>query len=457
MIRMLRRDFLFAAAAGAGAAAPPAPNFVVIMTDDQGSRDLGCFGASDLKTPHIDALAASGARFTNWYSNAPVCAPSRAALMTGRYPVRAGVPTNGRTLDPVRQKTAATLLKKAGYATGLIGKWHLGDTPETAPNAHGFDYFYGFHPGCVDFYSHRFYWGETGSGRTVNYHSLYRNREEIFEDGEYLTDRIAAEAAGFIRAHWTRPFFLTVTFNAPHYPMHAPARYLARFPNLAEERRIYAAMLAAVDDGVGMIRSTLAQHGLLENTLIVFVSDNGATTEARAGLGQRPATAGDNGPYRGFKFSLFDGGTHVPGIMSWPKAIPAGRTVDEVVMTMDILPTVCAAAGVAIPEGHRIDGKDILAVAARGAPSPHECIFWENGAQLAARKGKWKLVLNGNPYGRSAEENKTLTGEDAVHLSDLSKDPGESVNLRRTNPAVADELTSRIERWRREVRGETAP
>jgi arylsulfatase A-like enzyme len=451
---MTRRNWIAAAAASQAVANPqPAarkPNIIVLMTDDQGSHDLGCYGAADLRTPHIDSLAANGARFTNWYSNAPVCAPSRGALMTGRYPVRAGIPGNGAELKP-SQITTARMLKGAGYATGLIGKWHLGDTPETMPNAHGFDYFYGFLPGCVDFYSHRYYWGESGRGRTVNFHSLFRNRDEIFEDGEYLTDRIGAEASAFIRRNWPQPFFLTVTFNAPHYPMHAPARYHARFPNLAPERRTYAAMLAAVDDAVGGIRSTLAQHNLLENTLIFFIADNGATTEPRAGLGQQPATAGDNTPYRGFKFSLFDGGMHVPGIMSWPARIPSGTTIDQVAMTMDILPTACAAAGAALPANHRIDGHDVLPVAAAGARTPHEVIFWDNNGQLAARKGKWKLVLNGNPYGRSPEERKPLTGEDAVFLSDLSTDPGETKNLRRLHPNVVDELTGRIHSWKQEV------
>jgi arylsulfatase A-like enzyme len=447
-----RREFLLSASA-ASAASVRKPNVIVIMTDDQGAHDLGCYGALDLKTPHIDALAASGARFTNWYSNAPVCAPSRGALMTGRYPVRAGIPGNGSFLSQ-RQETTASMLKSAGYATGLIGKWHLGDTPDTVPNAHGFDYFYGFHPGCVDFYSHRYYWGEGGNARQVNFHSLYRNREEIFEDGEYLTERISAEACSFIRRHWQQPFFLTVTFNAPHYPMHAPERYRLRFPGLDEERRTYAAMLAAVDDGVGEIRRTLDQHGLSEDTLLFYIADNGATTEPRAGLRQQPATAGDNSPYRGFKFSLFDGGMHVPGIVSWPAKVRAGQVIHEVAMTMDLLPTVCEAAGAGIPAGHKIDGKSLLPVVTQGSSSPHQAIFWENGRQLACRRNHWKLVLNGNAYGRRPDERQPLSGDDAVFLSDLSVDPGETRNLRHAHPQVVDELTGMIHQWHREVRAE---
>ena len=451
-IMMTRRNLVLASAAQQLAPARPRPNVIVIMTDDQGAHDLGCYGAADLRTPHIDALAASGARFTNWYSNAPVCAPSRAALMTGRYPARAGVVQNGNPLQP-GQKTGAAILKQAGYATALIGKWHLGDTADTHPNAHGFDYFYGFLPGCVDFYSHRYYWGERGAGQ-VNFHSLFRDRQEIFEDGEYLTTRLTEEACAFIRRNAARqPFFLTVTYNAPHYPMHAPRQYLDRFPHLEPERRTYAAMLAAVDDGVGEIHRALYQAGQLGNTLIVFLADNGATTETRAGLDQKPATAGDNSPYSGFKFSLFDGGMHVPAIMSWPGRIPAGQTIGAIAMTMDILPTACAAAGVALPDGHIVDGRNILPiVTGEASSSPHTAVFWENGQQRAVRKGNWKLVLNGNPYGRTPERNKPNSGDDAVFLSDLSKDPGETTNLRHANPQVVDELTSAIHAWYASVR-----
>ncbi|HYM10275.1 MAG TPA: sulfatase-like hydrolase/transferase, partial [Bryobacterales bacterium] len=297
------------------------PNVLIILMDDLGCHDLGCLGASDLKTPHIDRLAASGVRFTNWYSNAPVCAPARTALMTGRYPLRAGMPTNGLDL-PEREQTIAALLKPAGYATALAGKWHLGMTPATVPNARGFDYFYGFHSGCVDYYSHRYYWGEP---KRVNYHDLWRNREEIFDNGRYLTERIAEEAVGFLTARRAGPFFLYCAFNAVHYPMHAPQKYIERFPSLPRERQMYAAMLAAADDGVGQILGALERTGARENTLIFFAGDNGATTEARAGLGQKPATAGSNAPFRGFKFSVFDGGMHVPGVVSWPGVIPAGQ------------------------------------------------------------------------------------------------------------------------------------
>src|SRR5437879_107731 len=239
-----RRNFLSSASmiGAAGAAAQirgaPArrPNFIIFLADDLGCHDIGAWGAADLKTPNIDALAGSGARFTNWYAAAPVCAPSRAALLTGRYPIRAGVPNNGPPLKPSEQ-TIGSLLKPAGYATGLIGKWHLGSTADTVPNAHGFDRFFGFHSGCIDYYSHRYYWGDP---RPVNYHDLWRDRTEVFEDGQYATELFAREAVQFIRDNRSNPFFLYVPFNGVHYPMHAPKKYLDRFGELEPERRTLA-------------------------------------------------------------------------------------------------------------------------------------------------------------------------------------------------------------------------
>lgn len=438
-----RRDFLGSAALAAAAAAPRRPNFVVFLADDLGCHDLGCFGAADLKTPNIDSLAANGVRFTNWYAAAPVCAPSRSAVLTGRYPIRNGVVNNGTPLRP-SEKTIASLLQPAGYATGIFGKWHLGSTPDTVPNAHGFDRFTGFHSGCIDYYSHRYYWGEP---RTVNYHDLYRGRTEIFEDGQYSTEIFVREAAQFVRDNRSNPFFLYVPFNGVHYPMHAPRKYVERFPGLETERQMYAAMLAAVDDGVGEVMRALRDSHLVDNTLVFFSADNGATTEARAGLHGKPASAGSNAPYRGYKFSLFDGGMHPPAIMSWPGVIPKGGSSRQVGSHLDVLPTIVKAAGVAIPDGLIIDGHDALPMAASQAPSPHDAIFWSEGKQLAVRRGPWKLVRNGTTRDGTAEGNKPLEGDDALFLSDLDKDPGETMNLRHANPALVDDLLTSAEKW----------
>jgi arylsulfatase A-like enzyme len=367
--------------------------------------------------------------------------------MTGRYPIRAGVPSNGHPLQPSEQ-TIASLLKPAGYSTGIFGKWHLGDTDDTVPNAHGFDRFVGFHAGCIDYYSHRYYWGEP---RTVNYHDLWRNRMEIFEDGQYSTEIFAREAAQFIRENRNNPFFLYVPFNGVHYPMHAPKKYVDRFPDLEPERRMYAAMLSAVDDGVGLVRRTLQETGLADNTLIFFAADNGATREPRAGLNQQPAKAGDNRPFRGNKFSAFDGGMHVPMIMNWPGVIPKGVVRTQVGNHVDLLPTICAAAGAPLPSDRTLDGFDALPMATSGAQSRHDAIFWSSDGQLAVRRGDWKLVKNGKTYDGAIKDAHPLKGDDALFLSNLAQDPGESRNLRHQHPEILDELQTLAEKWLAEV------
>lgn len=428
-------------------AAPGKPNVIVILFDDLGMHDFGHLGAADLRTPNIDRLADGGTVCRNWYSNAPVCAPARSTLMTGRVPIRAGVPNNGQALRP-SEKTIASVLKSSGYSTGLTGKWHLGSTPDTVPNAHGFDYFYGFLEGCVDYYSHRYYWGEP---KRANFHDLWRNREEIFEDGRYLTERIGEEAVSFITQKRESPFFLYTAFNAVHYPMHAPEKYLQRFPNLPPERRMYAAMLSAADDMVGAMVSALERTGQRERTLIFMLGDNGATTERRAGLRQNIATAGNNAPFRGFKFSAFDGGMHVPALVNWPGVVPGGQVNHEILMTADILPTVCHVTGARAPGDRTIDGRNIWPVLTAAAKLPHEFVAWAQGPQLAIRKGKWKLVKNGVVHDGTPAGEKPLEGEDAVFLSDVEQDPGESRNLRRQHPEVTDELQTLMEKWKREA------
>ena len=428
--------------------ANPKPNFIVIVSDDHGFQDLGCQGAKDVKTPNFDALAASGAHFQNWYAGAPVCAPSRASLLTGRYPIRCGVPNNGPELKQT-EETFASLLMKGGYKTGALGKWHLGSSDDTCPNAHGFDYYFGFHSGCEDYYSHRYYWGEP---RTVNYHDLWRNRTEVFEDGQYLTEVLTREAKQFLHEHQREPFFLYLAYNAVHYPMHAPEKYKARFSGLEKERQTYVAMLAAMDDGVGEVLATLKQLGLRDNTFIHYQADNGATREARAGLNAQPAKAGSNGILKGNKFSVFDGGMHVPAIMSWPKVIPAGQKISEVGIAMDVLPTFCKAAGVALPTDRTFDGHDVLPMAAEKAKSPHDAIYWSSGGQLGTRQGQWKLVEGGKLFDGTPDGNKALTGDDALFLSDLSRDPGETKNLRREHPDLVDKLSTSSHQWLNEVK-----
>ena len=446
-----RRALLAGAAAAPLTALPKTsaakPNVIVILFDDLGLHDLGYLGANDLRTPNIDRLAAGGTVCRNWYSNAPVCAPARSALMTGRCPIRAGVGRNGAPLRS-SERTIAAILKEDGYATALTGKWHLGSTPDTVPNAHGFDYFYGFHEGCTDYFSHRYYWGDP---KIVNFHDLWRNRDEIFEDGQYLTERIGDEASAFLTRQRGNPFFLYAAFNAVHYPMHAPRKYVERFRQLPRERGMYAAMLSAADDAVGQIIGTLERTGQRQHTIIFLLGDNGATTERRAGLDQQVATAGNNTPFRGYKFSTFDGGMHVPAFVNWPGRIPAGKTSDHILMTADILPTVCSLTEASLPTDRTIDGRNIWPVLTQGASSPHDFVAWSEGPQLAIRRGPWKLVLHGVTHDVTPAGSQPLQGDDAVFLSNLDDDPGESHNLRHQHPEVTDQLQTLVQQWRRTV------
>jgi arylsulfatase A-like enzyme len=425
------------------------PNIVIIYTDDLGYGDLGCTGSEEAKTPHLDRLAEEGVRFTHWYSNSPVCSPSRASLLTGRTPMRAGVPNilggkRGTPGLPSDEKTLATLLKPHGYKTALFGKWHLGVADENRPNAHGFDEFYGFLAGCVDYYSHIFYWGIGGGVDPV--HDLWHNDEEVWENGEYLTERISARAVDFIKDADDDPFLLYVSYNAPHYPMHAPQEHVDRFPDLPWDRQIMAAMVAAVDDGVGDICQALNDAGLDENTLIFFSSDNGPSRETRNWLDgtEDPYYGGTAGIFRGHKFSLFDGGIRMPALMRYPARVPGGQVCDGVGAMMDIVPTCLEAAGIDLPDDRVIDGASILPMVSDGAASPHEQLCWENGNQLAIREDDWKLVLNGRLTGDTADE---------VHLSNLADDPGERKNLAAANSELIERLTADVQAWYAEVRG----
>lgn len=431
------------------------PNFIAILTDDQGYGDLSCMGAADFKTPNFDRLARSGARFTSWYANSAVCSPSRASLLTGRYPGNAGVrsilPGGRRTVGLLPEiPTLASALKPLGYRTAMFGKWHLGVTPECRPENHGFDEWMGFLAGCIDYYSHIFYWGMAGGVNPV--HDLWENGEEIHRDGRYFTEMVTDGSVDFIRraAKEKKPFFLFTSYNAPHYPMHAPQKYLDRFSELPPDRRIMAAMLSAVDDGVGDMLDELERQGILRNTCIFFQSDNGPSREARNWLDGTEDLyyGGKTGKLKGHKFSLYEGGIRVPAIMSWPGGIPAGRVITEPGIGMDIFPTFLKMAG-GDPSQFELDGKDIWPMITSGASTPHDQIFWELEQQTAVRCGKWKLVLHGRL------DERTL-GEDEVHLSDLGEDVGEKINLKDQFPDITKKLTQAAETWRKGIEDESA-
>jgi len=427
------------------------PNVIVIMTDDQGYGDLSCMGSGDFVTPNIDALAERGARFSCMYSGSPVCSPSRASLLTGRYPGNAGVRAilaghrraSGLTSGA---PTIATALKKLGYDTSLIGKWHLGLKSESRPNQNGFDYFYGFLAGCIDYYSHIFYWGMADGG-TDPTHDLWENESEVNEDGRYFTELLTEKAVERIRgkAGQDKPFFMYLAYNAPHYPMHAPEKYMDRFAHLPWDRQVMCAMISAVDDGVGQITDELKRNGILDNTIIYYQSDNGPSRETRNFLDGRadPYYGGSAGGFKGHKYSLFEGGIRVPGIFSWPETVPAGQVIPEPVAAMDIFPTLLNATGGDFRE-YFLDGLDILPVLTQNAPSPHDRLFWEMDRQTAVRQGDYKLVLNG--YLVEGEPSP-----DPVFLCNLREDPSESRNLASSMPELVRELTGAATAWREEL------
>ena len=426
------------------------PNIVVFMTDDQGYGDLSCMGNTDFRTPHLDRLAASGVRFTDWYSNSPVCSPSRASLLTGRYPGNAGVRSilaGHRTASglPQRVPTLATALRGLGYRTAMFGKWHLGLAEGSRPNDHGFDEWFGFLVGCVDYYSHIFYWGMNrgGPGNDPT-HDLWQDDLEVWENGQYLTELISERTVRYIRQAVQRdePFFLYVAYNAPHYPMHAPLKFLERFPNLAWDRQIMAAMLSAMDDGVGDICAELERQGIRDDTVVFFMSDSGPSRETRNWLDgcQDPYYGGTTGQLKGHKFSLYEGGIRVPGIMSWPARIPAGQVIKAPGAAMDVFPTLLGAAGGDVGS-YELDGVDLMPRLVEGMAFPERDVFWEMRQQTAVRRGPWKLVLKGQVV-------EGAPPEDDVHLANLEEDMGERINLRDRFPELVSELSVSAERWR---------
>ncbi|MCL2016245.1 MAG: sulfatase-like hydrolase/transferase [Defluviitaleaceae bacterium] len=427
---------------------PTKPNVIVIMTDDQGYGDLSCMGSKDFVTPHIDSLAEQGARFSCMYAASPVCSPSRAALLTGKYPGNAGVRSilagHRRASGLLPQNpTLAAALKPLGYKTAHIGKWHLGLKPESRPTQNGFDYFYGFLAGCIDYYSHIFYWGMS-DGKTNPTHDLWENDQEIYANGEYFTELISRKAVDYIQAQ-TEPFMLYLGYNAPHYPMHAPQKYTDRFSHLPWDKQIMCAMISAVDDGVGDIVAALKRKGIFENTIIYYQSDNGPSRESRNFLdGTTDAYYGGSaGGFKGHKFSLFEGGIRVPAIISWQNGIPKGQVINEPLHAMDIFPTILAAVGGNIAE-YQLDGLDITKVLTQQGKSPHDTLFWEMDNQTAVRRGDYKLVLNG----------QLVEGEppqDPVFLSNLSNDPAETTNLVQSQPELAEELTVVAQQWRQNL------
>ena len=420
------------------------PNVILIYSDDQGSIDLNIYGAKDLYTPNLDKLARNGVRFSQFYAASAVCSPSRASLLTGRYPQRAGLVGNapsqyGGDGMPGSQYTIAELFKENGYKTAHIGKWHMGYSPATMPNQQGFDYSYGFMGGCIDNYSHFFYWDGP------NRHDLWRNGKEIWEPGKFFPDRMVQEAGTFLEQNKTNPFFMYWAINVPHYPLQPETKWLDYYKNLPSPRNMYAAYISTMDEKIGQLLKKVEDLHLTENTIIIFQADQGHSKEDRAFGG-----GGSAGAYRGSKFSLFEGGIRVPAIISWPNHISKNVVRNQLVTNIDWYPTLAEYCGFSLPL-RKIDGKSIThVIASDTAVSPHPVFYWQCSGtkqlpQWAVREGDWKLMQN--PIEASADE----LSSHKLMLVNIKKDPSERLNEADKNPKIVERLKKMYAAWIGEV------
>lgn len=414
------------------------PNVIFILTDDQGSIDANCYGASDLYTPNIDLLAKTGVKFTQFYVAAPVCSPSRAALLTGKNPYAAGLPGNASSHEghagmPTEQITIAEVMKEAGYKTAHIGKWHLGYSTETMPLAQGFDYSFGHMGGCIDNYSHFFYWNGP------NRHDLWENGKEVWADGKYFPDAMAEKVDAYIEEHQKDPFFLYYAINMPHYPVQPDKKWRDYYKDIDMPRRDYAAFVSTIDERIGRVLKKLEKLGLRDNTIVVYQSDHGHSTEERNFGG-----GGNAGPFRGAKFSLFEGGIRVPSIISYPDQIPKALVRNQMAVNIDWLPTLCQLCGIDnLPSS--IEGKSLVPLIDNNKEeTPHDIFCWKSGMGWAVRKGEWKLL--GNPYDPT-KKGKLDPQKDVLFLANMRIDSTEIINLANQYPDKVKELTSDYLKW----------
>jgi arylsulfatase A-like enzyme len=403
----------------------PRPNLIILFSDDAGYADFGFQGSTLIRTPHLDDLAESGIRFSSGYVTASVCSPSRAGMLTGRYQQRFGhelnlpglrdpnAPDSARGL-PLSERTIADLLSEAGYATGLVGKWHLGLEDHFHPTRRGFDEFFGMRKGSGPYF--------TGRNSTIENGMTLVDPDSL----DYLTDEFGDQAVDFIARHRKEPFFLFLSFNAPHTPMQAHPEYLeedqGRFRTTVRAK--YASMTRSLDDNIGKVMATLEAFGLAENTLVFFANDNG---------GAMPFNGSLNAPLRGAKGTALEGGNRVAFLMSWKDTLPAGTVVDEMVSTLDVLPTFLAAAGVDLPGDRDYDGVNLLPfLTDESAAVPHDTLFWKMQWGAAVRAGDWKLVR---------------TPLQEHWLFNLADDISESNDLSGDQPEILATLRQSLEAW----------
>lgn len=428
------------------------PNIVLIVSDDQGYPDLGCIGSKPIQTPNLDRLAAEGTRATNFYVTWPACTPSRGSILTGRYPQRNGLydmvrndmvnyghrfsaeeyavsPEMTLGLDP-KEITLGDMLRTAGYVNGVVGKWDLGQAKRYLPLQRGFDFFYGHGNNGIDYYTHERY----------GIPSLFRGNERTQEDkGQYATDIFGREALHFISEHLgKKPFFLYLPFNAPHGAstlaednggkkpgVQVPEAYANKYRDLVKDERLahYYGAVTRMDEVIGDVLSALDQAGQTDNTIVLFMSDNGGSGN------------GGNEPLKGSKGTLWEGGLRVPFVIRWPGKVPAGKITDEFLTTLEIVPTLLAATGVQPPKDVTLDGFDMLPVLCGEKPSLRTEMFWQRRNEKAARVGNWKWIDSQKGKG----------------LYDLSADIGETKDLSKANPEIVERLQSRFAAWRKEM------
>jgi arylsulfatase A-like enzyme len=400
------------------------PNILLIVADDLGYGDLACYGGKDIRAPNLERLAAQGVRLTDFYASAPICTPSRASLITGRYPQRFGFDwvINYREKDrglPARGASLPALLRQRGYATALYGKWHLGYKARFGPNAHGFDDFFGFLAADLDYYAHTDALGDPG---------LYANTELVEEKG-YLTDLITDHALAFLKRSAGKPFFLEVAYNAPHFPFQAPdrpddRRTVRTYGPHVGTRGDYVKMVERMDEGIGKLLAAVDEAGQTRNTLVIFLSDNG---------GERLS---DNGPLFHGKYTLWEGGIRVPCLLRWPGVLPPRAVVTQPAIIMDLNASILAATG-GLPPNVPLDGEDIVPVLTGKKPARERTLCWRLPrpnpyfGQMAIRRGSWKYV-----YDREMEL-----------LFDLDKDRSEKRNLAYQHPEVVRALRSALAEW----------
>ncbi len=452
-----RRHFLSTASMGslglyltgkASARTKRPPNILLLVSDDQGYHDLGCYGNEEIITPYLDQLAKEGVRLTQFYVTWPACTPSRGSLLTGRYPQRNGTcdmfrndkvdygykyPPEEYAISPekilgmdVREILIPRILKQKGYVSGIFGKWDLGMQQRFLPLQRGFDEFYGYVNTGIDYYTHERY----------GVPSMFRNNNPTTEDkGTYTTYLFEREAIRFIRKNKDRPFFCYVPYNAPHIasvlekpkPVQVPQKYVERYPktnDAKKQQRIdHMACLTCMDESIGNIINTLKQEGIYDNTIVIFLSDNGGSGTA------------DNTPLRGGKSRMFEGGLRVPCIVRWPDRIPKGTVCDEFLTTLEVLPTLCHAADCELPSNIIYDGFDMAPVLAGERKSKRNEMFWRRRSDKAARVGNWKWVDSSRGSG----------------LFDLSTDLGEQNDLSSRNPEMLKKMKGRFTEWMKEM------